>query len=148
MVKPPHWTDAQAAQVGTIFTPTAAYELAADMAEQLRPLVRSMFTPNVSESDYEWVISQNQKMTDEHAGALLIDHAGKDWRDVLPRITVPSLAIGGAASLVPAEAVAWVASQIPGAESYTFTAEEKGSHFMFFENPESFNEVVEAFVKK
>jgi non-heme chloroperoxidase len=147
-VKDPHWTDEQAADLAAIFTPNTPYDLAADMAEQLGPLVRSMFTPNVSESDFEWVLSQNKKMSDAHSGTLLIDHASKDWRDVLPRITVPSLVIAGAVSVFPAKGIEGVARQIPGAESYTFTAEEKGSHFMFWENPERFNQVVEAFVTK
>ncbi|KAK3348878.1 Alpha/Beta hydrolase protein [Lasiosphaeria hispida] len=142
----PHWTDEQAAQLSAILTPGAIYDLAADMATQLAPLVRGMFTPSVSEGDFEWILSQNHKMSDAHSATLLIDHALKDWRDVLPRITVPTLVLAGEVSIFPPAGIEWVATQIPGAQHYTFTAAEKGSHFAFWENPERFNFVVKSFL--
>jgi non-heme chloroperoxidase len=147
MVINPNWTDTQATDLAAIFTPLSTYATADDMAAQTPPLVRSMFTTSVSESDYEWVLSENEKMSDANAATLLIDHAFRDWRDVLPRITVPTLVLAGELSIFPAVGVEWVASQIPGAQHYTFTAAEKGSHFAFWENPDRFNSVVEGFVK-
>jgi pimeloyl-ACP methyl ester carboxylesterase len=146
MVRHTNWTDAQATQLAAIFTPDAVYALADDMAAQLVGLVTGMFTPSVSASDLQFVLSQNLKMTDAHASALLIDHAFKDWRDVLPRITAKTLVIAGELSLFPPAGVEWVASQIPGAKHYTFTAAEKGSHFAFWENPGKFNSVVKDFI--
>ncbi|KAK1760028.1 AB hydrolase superfamily protein YdjP [Echria macrotheca] len=148
IVKNPHWTDAQAAEVSAIFGPGPIYDIAADLANQLEPLVRSMFTPSVSEADFEWVLDQNKKMSDANAAALFVDHSFRDWRDVLPRITVPALVLSGELSVFPHAGIAWIATQIPGAKSYTFTAAEKGSHFVFWENPERFNEVVYDFVKR
>lgn len=148
MVADPHWTDAQAAQLSAIFTPGAAYDLAADMTAQLAPLVKGMFTASVSDSDYEWVLAQNKKMSDAHSAALFLDHAFKDWRDVLPRITVPTFVIAGAASIFPPAGIEWVATQIPGAQQYTFTAAEKGSHFVFWENSDKFNSLVKDFVTR
>lgn len=55
---------------------------------------------------------------------------------------------GGKVSVFPAGVIPSVAAQIPRAESYTFTAAEKGSHFMFWENLERFNSVVEPFITK
>ncbi|KXX80968.1 AB hydrolase superfamily protein YdjP [Madurella mycetomatis] len=147
MVRDPHWTDEQAAALSAIFTPDQVYDIAADMSAQTPGLVRSMFTESVSEADYEWVLSQNAKMSDANAAALLLDHAFQDWRDVLPRITVPTLALAGNASIFPPAGVEWVASQIPRGEHYTFSTEEKGSHFAFWENPERFNAVVEDFLR-
>ncbi|KAK3308384.1 Alpha/Beta hydrolase protein [Chaetomium strumarium] len=146
LVRDPHWTDTQAAQASGIFTPGAVYDLASDMAAQGAPLVRSMFTPLVSESDYEWILSQNRKMSDAHAAALFLDHAFRDWRDVFPRITVPTLVLGGELSIGPPAEMKWIATQIPGAQHYIFTAAEKGSHFMFWEEPERFNSVVKDFL--
>ena len=57
-----------------------------------------------------------------------------------------TLVIGGAASIFPAHTQEWLAEQIPGAEYVIFGAEEGGSHFMFYENPEKFNAVVEGFL--
>jgi pimeloyl-ACP methyl ester carboxylesterase len=147
LIRDPHWTDEQAAQFSAIFAPGTVYDLAADMAAQVEPLVRSMFTPSVSESDFEWVLSQNKKMSDTNAAALLLDHAFRDWRDVLPRINIPTLVLAGELSIAPPAGIEWIATQIPGAQHYTFTAAEKGSHFMFWENPERFNSVVKDFLE-
>ncbi|KAH6641069.1 Alpha/Beta hydrolase protein [Chaetomium tenue] len=148
MVKNPAWSDEYAAEIAAVFAPLELFGLANDISAQLEPLVRGMFTPTVSETDLQWVLEQNRKMSDENSGALLVDHAFADWRDVLPRITVQSLVLAGEVSVFPPRGIEWVAQQIPGAESYTFTEAEKGSHFVFWENPERFNEVVEAFLRK
>lgn len=150
MVKDPRWTDEQAAEVGAAFSTDDFWGLVdgVDTGAGLEPLIRGMFTSSVSESDIQWVLEQNRKMSDKNAAALLVDHGLADWRDVLPRITVPSLVIAGEASVFLPAGIEWVATQIPGAENYTFSVEEKGSHFMFWENPEKFNEVIEGFVTK
>ncbi|KAM7202247.1 Alpha/Beta hydrolase fold [Rhypophila sp. PSN 637] len=144
----PHWPAGQVEQLGTLFSPTAIYDLAADMANQLESLVRSMFTPSVSEADFQWVLAQNRKMTDAHSAALFVDHSFRDWRDVFPRITIPTLVIGGEVSVIPPAGIEWIAGQIPGAEKYIFSAAEKGSHFMFWENPTKFNSLVKNFITK
>lgn len=146
MVRDPHWTDEEAAEYSSTFTPQIVYDLANDMANQLPGLVEGMFTDTVSSTDLAWVLSQNLKMSDANSASLLIDHAFRDWRDVLPRIDVPTLTIAGNLSIFPPQGIEWVASQIPDAEHYTFTAAEKGSHFMFWENSVRFNQVVEDFL--
>lgn len=146
MVANPQWTNEQAAGFSATFRPEALYGLTNDLAAQSRGLLRSMFTDSLSEADFEWIVSQNAKMSDDHASALLLDHASRDWRDVLPRIDVPCLVLAGNASIFPRAGIEWVASQIPGAEQYTFSSEEKGSHFMFWENPDKFNALVESFI--
>lgn len=146
LVADPHWNASQTAQVSALFTPDGVYDLADDIAAQTAPFVRSMLSPSISKADYEWILSQNRKMSDAHAATLLIDHAFRDWRDVLPRINVPSFVIAGEISVNKPAGIVWVATQIPGAKSYTFTAKEKGSHFMFWENPTRFNKLVENFI--
>jgi pimeloyl-ACP methyl ester carboxylesterase len=133
--------------MAAIFTPDAVYQTAADIAAQGPALVKSMFTKDLTEADYNWIMAQNNKMSDKNAGTLLINHAFRDWRDVLPNINVPALVIAGELSIFPHQGVEWVATQIPCAKHYTFSAKEKGSHFMFWQNPEKFNSVVKNFIK-
>ncbi|KAF5637136.1 non-heme chloroperoxidase [Fusarium sp. NRRL 52700] len=97
-------------------------------------------------SALDWMIKQNRKMSDAHAGTLLINHAFMDWRDVLPRIDILALLLAGDASLNNATGITWATSQIPGAQKCIFTKAEKGSHFAFWENPELLDQVVERFV--
>ena len=146
LARDPHWTDEEASLVSPLFTPNGVYDLANDMEAQTPGFVRSMFTKDVSEDDYQWVLSENEKMSHTDAATLVIDHAFRDWRDALPRIDVPALVIAGELSVNAYPGIEWVATQIPGATNYTFSAEEKGSHFMFWENPDRFNSVVEDFI--
>lgn len=147
LVLDPTWTEKEAETwSAALFGPAQTYVFSNNITAETPPFVRSMFTPNISEADFEWVLSENEKMSDENAATLLINHAFADWRDVLPQIDIPTLVLSGDASINNASGIAWAATQIPGAKSRTFTAEEKGSHFVFWENPDLFNSVIEEFV--
>jgi pimeloyl-ACP methyl ester carboxylesterase len=146
LVSDPNWPEGKDKERAAIFTPDAVFNTAHNMADGLLPLIRSMFSSSITEEEFEWVMEQNRKINDKNAAALLIDHAFNDWSDVLPRINVPTLVISGEISILPAAGVNWVASQIPGAKHYTFSTMEKGSHFMFWENYERFNSLVEGFL--
>lgn len=146
LARNPNWTDEQAEKVSALFGVTEAYDFAEDIGAQTPPFVKSMFSPNVSSADYEFALAQNEKMSDANAATLLINHVFQDWRDVLPRINIPSLVIAGEISVNAPTGISWVASQIPGAKNYTFSAAEYGSHFMFWENPERFQAVIGDFL--
>ena len=147
LVADPTWTKEEAETwSAALFKPSQAYTFAKNISLETPPFVKSMFSPEVPEADLEWALAQNAKMSDKNAAQLLINHAFADWRDVLPRINIPSLVLSGDISVNNASGIAWAATQIPGAKSRTFTAEEKGSHFVFWENPDLFNKVIEDFV--
>ena len=145
------WERDTAAALGAIFTSAEVFDIAAslrgpDGAANSSALVATMKTAAMTHEDYAWIMEENFKLPREWAATLLIDHVAADWRDVLPRITVPTLVIGGTVSVFPAPGIEWVASQIPGATSRIFDAAEFGSHFMFWENPDAFNFVVRQFL--
>jgi len=66
----------------------------------------------------------------------------QDWRDVLPRIDVPTLVVAGEVSHVAPASQQWTAEHVPGAQLRTFSADEGGSHFPFYEGPEHFARVL------
>ncbi|KAL4724569.1 hypothetical protein ACLX1H_008010 [Fusarium chlamydosporum] len=146
LVADPNWPEGKAKELATIFTPDAVFNTAYNMTAGTPPLIRSMFSSSFPDEEYNWVMEQNWKISDKNAALLLTDHAFNDWSDVLPRINVPTLVVAGEISILPAAGVEWVASQIPGAKCCTFSAAEKGSHFMFWENAEKFNPLIEAFI--
>ncbi|MEU5375940.1 alpha/beta hydrolase [Streptomyces sp. NPDC005968] len=136
--------------VGAVFDAETAFGIAAglrgeDAVATSRAIVERMHTPAMSPQDVAWITAQNMLLPREYAAALLLDHYGNDWRDVLPRLDVPTLVIGGEASFFPPESAAWVASRIPGAQVRIFSTDERGSHLMFWENPDLFDSVVRAF---
>ena len=94
----------------------------------------------------EWIIQCSLRMARKDAATLLLNHGCQDWRDIIPRITLPTLAFKGRASPIPWKSIAWIAKQIPGAQLEIFEKNEGGSHFMFVENPTKFNQIVSTFV--
>lgn len=140
------WMPEEAAKRGAIFLPNQCQEIARTLNVAAEGLMKAMFTSEVADEDFQWVMKQNAKMSAEDAGTLLLDHTAKDWSDVLPRINVPTLCIGAKGSLLPAESMELVSHKIPGSKIVTFEAEEGGSHFMFWENPTKFNDVVNNFL--
>ena len=76
----------------------------------------------------------------------MLNHAFQDWRDVIPRLTLPTLVIGGRVSAVPWKSVEWIAHRIKGAQLEIFEEDEGGNHFMFIENSTKFNRIVSEFI--
>ena len=118
--------------------------------ETTKGFIGGMFTGACPAERVAWVVEQNLKMPRRHAASLLLNHAVHDWRDLIPRIALPTLIVGGRASLIDwrsqALALAWMQRQIAGAQLEIFEEAEGGNHFMFMENPERFNRLVDAFL--
>lgn len=113
-----------------------------------RSFLVSMLTPDIPAADLDWLYAENLKMALPFGAKLLNDHAMQDWRDVLPRIDVPTLVVGGEVSHVAPGSQEWSAKQIPGAELRIFTRAEGGAHFPFFESPDTFAPVLLDFLRR
>jgi hypothetical protein len=61
----------------------------------------STVTRAMSEAGQAWLLEQNLQFPRRHAATLLAQLATQDWRAVIPRITLPTLVVGGRVSLVP-----------------------------------------------
>lgn len=149
----PSWSKEEATGFAASFTPGLSHQMAAGLKSpgalpMITGLLQSMYTSAVSKEDIEYTVQQNLKMSPNHAATLFIEHASNDWRDVLPTINVPTLVIGAEKSLFASEGLKYIAEKIPGAELKIFSEEEKGNHFMFWENSELFNDVVGKFLEK
>jgi non-heme chloroperoxidase len=77
----------------------------------------------------EWIIQCSLRMARKDAATLLLNHGCQDWRDIIPRITLPTLAFAGRASPIPLKSIAWLAKQIPGTQLEIFGEDEGGSHY-------------------
>jgi len=147
----PAWSEEERIDSGAIFDPQSLYETinalaGPDGVETTRGFIGNMVTKAIPEEDKAWIIERNLRMPREHAATLLYNHSTQDWRDLIPRITLPSLVVGGRVSVVPWQSQAWVAEQIPGARLEIFEEEDGGNHFMFIEGHEKFNAIVADFV--
>ncbi|HZP20493.1 MAG TPA: alpha/beta hydrolase [Bauldia sp.] len=149
----PQWTHAEALAYGATQTPQDIFDFAARFAapngvewtwERYKPL----FTATFPLAEYEWAVRECLKMPRQLAAKLFLDHAMRDWRDVISRIRLPSLVVGAEKSVFPVESQRWIASQIPGARLEIFSERDGGSHFMCFENPVRFNAIVRDFLER
>ena len=145
------WSEQQKQDAGAIFNGGSLYETIGALAGKegvatTKGFIGSMFTAGFPTERVAWVIEQNRKMPRRHAATLLLNHATQDWRDLIPRITLPTLIVGGRVSLIDWRSQVWMNGQIAGSQLELFEEEDGGNHFMFMENPERFNRVVDAFL--
>ena len=118
----------------------------ADAEETTRRMLTDMFSARLADAQMGWLLAENLKLSRPHAAALLWDCALADWREVIGRIDVPALVIGGKASLVPWQSQRWIAQQIPAAECQILEEAEGGYHFAFLERPAVFCDLIDDFL--
>lgn len=119
---------------------------APDATETRRAFLVSMLSDVLPEDDLAFLFGENMQMPGPWGARLLLDHAMQDWRDVLPRIDVPTLVVAGEVSHVAPASQQWTAEHVPGARLRTFGADEGGSHFPFYEGPAHFTRVLLDFI--
>lgn len=144
-------TEREQAESGAIFDVAGLLGLGADLAGPqsaavCEGFVRSMFSGEPDEAVWAFV-AQEITATPPYAGVpLLFDHCAQDWRDVLPRIDIPTLVLGCDGSHVSPDSQRYIAGHVPGASLHIFGTDVARSHFPFLESPEAFNTVVSAFL--
>lgn len=147
----PIWSDQEKVDAGALLDKDSLYSVTNSLAgpdgiKTTEGFIGGMFTKQYPREEVAWVVQQNLKLPRAYAARLLYDHSTNDWRDVIPRIDIPTLVVGGKASLVGWRSQVWIGSQIHGARVEIFEEEEGGNHFMFMENPEKFNGIVSDFL--
>jgi non-heme chloroperoxidase len=148
----PIWSEQEKTDAGAILTQETLWSVTNDLAgsegvKTTEGFIGAMFNKEYPREEVAWVIQQNLKLPRPYASRLLFDHATNDWRDVLPLIDIPTLIVGGKASLVGWKSQVWMGTQISGSQVVIFETEEGGNHFMFMENPEKFNRIVKDFLR-
>jgi len=144
----PHWTEQELEDSGAIFTPQQVFNIVAALrskeAENVtRQGIDGIVTKHATPEMKEWLVQCTLKMPRHLAGTLAYNHWQMDWRDLIPRIDLPTLIISGRASAAaPWKSQEWVHRQIKGSQFEVFEEAEGGQHFMFIENPEKFNRMI------
>lgn len=145
------WSDEELEASGALFDAQALYDtcnaLAGPDGEATTVgFIGGMVTGAISEDEKDWIIQRNFTMPRAYAAELLYNHCTQDWRDVIPRINLPTLVVGGRVSMVPWKAVEWISGQIGGSRLEIFEEDEGGQHFMFIEGSEKFNQLLSDFI--
>lgn len=118
-----------------------------DADQVTQSLMDNMLSDQISSADRDWIMAENLKFPRHHAATLLFNHSTQDWRDLITRIQIPTLIIGGESSVVPEVSQRWIHSQIPNSLMEIFPTDAGGHHFAFLENPDRFNIVLIEFLK-
>jgi len=132
-------------------TPEMIYQLAMGWAADedgsfSRNFLRQQFTSELPDNVFEAAYKQHMLLPRKHAGDMWINGVFLDLHDVLKRISVPSLHVGGKVSLLNWKSMIWQAEQAQQGSYEIFEEDEGGAHFMFLENPTKFNQVVRRFL--
>jgi len=147
----PGWSVDEALSYGATQTAEDVFEFAArfaapDGVDWTWRRYRPLFTQTFPEDEFDWAVRESLQMPRKLAAKLFLDHAMRDWRDVIRRIRLPTLVVGAETSVFPVASQQWIARQIPGARLEIFAEKDGGSHFMCFENPIRFNAIVRDFL--
>ena len=143
----PHWAQQELEDSGAFLTAQQVFDGVAPLrneeAEQeTRKMIDGMLTKHAKPEIREWIVQCNLKMPRDLAATLAYNNLHTDWRDLVPRIKLPTLIISGRASGIPWKSQDWIHRQIQGSQFEVFEEAEGGKHFMFIENPEKFNRLV------
>lgn len=151
LMRDPAWPDELVRETGAPLTPEEVLAFARDLdsdqgAEATRRAFGAMITDEFTPEEFEQLMAEALQLPRPYAARLFLDGATTDYRDILARIALPTLYIGGRVKTVRMSAQRWICEQIPGARHITFNAEDRGSHFMYLENPDRFNTVLADFL--
>jgi non-heme chloroperoxidase len=143
----PNWTQQELEDSGAIFTAKQVVDTVAALrskeAEQVvRQIIDGMVTQHATPEMKEWIVQCSLKMPRDLAGTLAYNHWHMDWRDLIPRINLPTLIVSGRVSIIPWKSQERIHHQIKGSQFEVFEETEGGQHFMFIENPEKFNRTI------
>jgi len=151
LLERPAWPKAKKDLAGCIMEPNTLAEncdalVGPDADSFAAEFVKGMFSSRISAEDLAYIVEENLRMPRQGASQLLQDTATADWRDLIPKIDIPTLVICGEESLVPTVSQKWIQENIPEAKIEILTGAEGGSHFMFWEGHERFNRLVADFL--
>ncbi|WP_299004464.1 alpha/beta hydrolase [uncultured Shewanella sp.] len=153
MVSNPLWSSVEVEHYGPLASSTSLMDVINSFThgqgdEYSQIMLNRMLSDNISSLDKQWLLNSSLKLPREQASALMYNCFHMDWRDLLPRIKIPTLIIVGRAGLISASSQIWLHEQIPQSKMVMFEENEGGKHFMFYENPDKFNHVVDEFIQE
>jgi len=129
-------------------------EMCADLQGQLRynkdELARGIASGGFgkkppTEEEYAWFKKQYLKCDLEFCGRLMEDHANLDFRDLIPTMRLPILnLIGGSSKCHQIAGMTYIGDHAPNAKNVIY---EDFGHFLYWEDPERFNQDVLRFVQ-
>ena len=102
--------------------------------------IRLLFKEEPAAAELAWMAAEVAQVPPGIAASILFDQSVVDYRELLPRVTVPALlCIGRVEGLVTVAAGEYMRDRMPDAELVIF---EDSNHCPFLEETDRFNQVV------
>lgn len=150
MMRNPAWSEDELRKAGAPLTPAQVVQSTNASSEDFQGFIEGAFgkmlTDSCSEAVREKLFREASTLDPPNASHLMLDQATTDLRDVLSRVSQPTLYIGGRYKTVGRSAQRWICEQIPDVRHVVFEVDEGGSHFLHLENPERFNAEIADFL--
>ncbi|MCL1127768.1 alpha/beta fold hydrolase [Shewanella surugensis] len=148
----PIWNQTEIQNYGPTSDPKSIDQLCDQIASSqddhfMKVFSNCMLSKSASDEKRQLLLDNSDTLPKKAAASLLYDAFYQDWRSLFPKITLPTLVIGGRASLISASSQYWTSQQIPNAKLVIFEEHEGGKHFPFIENPSYFNQVINNFIQ-
>lgn len=118
-------------------------QIAENWKEVANGFVPAMFSDGPNQEEIPWVLEQAYKNTEHVMVNMWLAIVQKDYRDMLGKVTVPTLiTYGKNPSLYAPENSEWIAEHMPNAKAVGFA----GGHIHFLQDYENFNKTVMDFI--
>lgn len=146
MVAAEDWPVPQRLAAGSAFTREELDEYCSLVGNPLlrRRFVDAIAGPGCPVQIRQELLLASPSLQPDFAARLLLDAATRDWREAVTQLRVPTLVIAGEHSNVPPQSQQWLAQAMPNA---TVAVMPDTGHVMFLTHPQSFNRLVEGFIK-
>ncbi|WP_367161278.1 alpha/beta hydrolase (plasmid) [Kozakia baliensis] len=140
----PDWKFGHAAcydQAGLTFT---QQQLTLDAAAFDEQNLTSCLQHSLPQEERDFLLKEMKKCPTYARSALMEDHTGHDWRDLLPHLEIPALVmVARKDKVLNPDGPAWVAKNMPNAQTIIF---EDSAHMLFVDEAERFNRSVVSYL--
>lgn len=121
------------------------FQVQTNRNELMKGIVSMMFKHPLSDDDFQWMYDEMTRAPELVAAAIFFDQSVRDYRNVIKGFPIPTLLCFGADErLQKLEAAQWIEKAMVNARLEVF---KESGHCPFFEEPERFNNLVNAFIQ-
>lgn len=144
-VQDPSWSELECRNYGATLNDTDLRLMVSGLRSRPEQTTRNLLLAAFTDkANVGAMVQQSLQCPREAAAQLLWSSLTSDFCDLMSSIRVPTLCIGGTESSLPGECQSFIAAEMENGDCEILP----GSHFMFYEEPEAFNVVVEDFLNK
>eukprot|EP00808_Paulinella_micropora_P023286 g49710.t1 len=147
LLRNPYWNQTECELTGAAFDVIDLHGVPRSLAGPdgvafTKQMLKDSLLPGAPQAQLDWFLEQNLLLPRVAAAQLIASNMAIDWRETIKRIDVPALVVTGKKSIVPRKSQEWMSQAFPRGQFELM----EGSHFMFYEHPAIFNDILFKFI--